>query len=161
MSISGKAKTIWEWIGHLHVATWLFELIPGSWSWVVSVILVVVGVWAWIEQWNYLPIPALLFIVATIIWIINGVLWYRGRPAASVLETTPGRNGKESDILVTVASEKARSNTNKLYGQTFEQYQITVTVRNRADHALTNLRWFSYHGSAATLNDKAATMHLT
>lgn len=156
MSISGNAKAIWEWIGHLHVATWLFELIRGSGSWIASGILSVIGLlWASIARENYLAIPALLFTIASLIWIINGVLWYRRRSATSVHGTMPTRIDKVSDILVTVASEKARTNTNKLYDQTFEQYQITVTVRNGADHALTNLRWFSYHGSVATINDKA------
>jgi|SRR5271165_2606547 len=84
----GFFRKAWEWISHLHVAAWLFELAGGG------TLLAVIGAggaayWAYVTQWGYLPIAlTFLGVFVAVIWGINGILWMRGRNRPSKARIT-------------------------------------------------------------------------
>jgi len=73
----GFFRRITEWLGHIHLATWL---------WMLAVSIVNGGAvayltwWQWATQFGYVPIYlAALLAFAVSIWIINGFIWLRGQ----------------------------------------------------------------------------------
>lgn len=70
----------WEWIGHIHVATWLYEMFVALWPVPIMSTMLAIGsgYWAFISKWGYLPtaLVALGVFVAGI-WGLNGIIWLR------------------------------------------------------------------------------------
>ena len=76
------ARRTWEWVSHIHVITWLIEIIhwlTAQWSVVVSATLSIgAAYWAWATQWGYLPVALVaLGVFVASIWGLNGILWLR------------------------------------------------------------------------------------
>jgi hypothetical protein len=71
----GPVRRGWEWLGHLHLAEWLWTLMISA---VNALGVGYAAWWTWATQWGYLPIYLSALAAFTLtIWIINGVLWLR------------------------------------------------------------------------------------
>jgi hypothetical protein len=85
---AGALRKAWEWAGHIHVATWLFEIGHGS-SVVSAAFAAGAAYWTWSTERRYLPVfYAALGTFAGIIWGINGIVWLRAQARPSKARVT-------------------------------------------------------------------------
>jgi hypothetical protein len=87
-----KSKTtfrrMWEFVGHIHVITWLFEISHGSFV-ISSIAAAGVAYWTWATEHGYLPVFfAALGTFVAVVWAINGIVWLRSQARPSKARIT-------------------------------------------------------------------------
>ena len=84
----GRFRKAWEFVGHVHVVAWLFELTHVS-AGVAIIAALGAAYWAYVTQWGYLPIAlTALGVFVAGIWGINGIVWLYSRRRPSKARIT-------------------------------------------------------------------------
>jgi hypothetical protein len=115
-SKKGKLRRLWQWISHVHVASWLYGMAASlflQWNVIVSAAFAVAAAyWAWIAHWGYLPVFLVAFgIFVSAIWGLNGIIWlkHQKQPSDERISFDYAYGLALEDITLAIEREKEES----------------------------------------------------
>jgi len=77
----GPIRKTWDWVGHIHLVSWLADLVVHGWTYAVSgAAATLFGRWAFISHYGALPVALVaLFVFVAAVWSLNGLVWLNGQ----------------------------------------------------------------------------------
>lgn len=117
-------RRLWEWVGHIHVVSWLLEIGHGSVA-LGAAAAAGVAYWTWSIEHGYLPVFfAALGTFVALIWAINGIVWLRSQARPSKARITFDYSyGLSLEDVIPALDLRNLDNT----------FEIRLRVRNHAN----------------------------